>query len=121
MTIPREDSLVLLAPRPETDHSIGVLTSWKDIAHFLGKGTRTVQRWEKEFGLPVRRPKRGTKSSVLAIPSEINRWVRSQGLSKGGHPVGDGALAEMQLQLAALQAENLELRRQLRMLPVKSA
>jgi DNA-binding transcriptional regulator YiaG len=25
----------------------GVLTSWTEIARYLGKGVRTVQRWEK--------------------------------------------------------------------------
>src|SRR3984885_4315700 len=33
-----------------------VLSSWKDIARYLGKGVRTVQRWERHLGLPVRRP-----------------------------------------------------------------
>jgi hypothetical protein len=54
-----------------------VLTSWKDIAQYLGKGIRTVQRWEDDLGLPVRRTKDGVKSSVLAVPAEIDAWVRS--------------------------------------------
>ena len=33
-----------------------VLSSWKDIARYMGKGVRTVQRWERHLGLPVRRP-----------------------------------------------------------------
>ena len=33
-----------------------VLSSWKDIAKYMGKGVRTVQRWERHLGLPVRRP-----------------------------------------------------------------
>jgi hypothetical protein len=33
-----------------------VFTSWKEIAAYLGKSVRTVQRWESEFRLPVRRP-----------------------------------------------------------------
>ena len=31
------------------------LNGWKEIAAFLGKGVRTVQRWEREQGLPVHR------------------------------------------------------------------
>jgi hypothetical protein len=54
-----------------------ILTSWKDIAEYLGKGVRTVQRWEDELGLPVRRTGEGVKSGVLAIPEEIDAWVRS--------------------------------------------
>jgi hypothetical protein len=31
------------------------LDSWKEIASYLGRGVRTVQRWECEEGLPVHR------------------------------------------------------------------
>jgi hypothetical protein len=31
------------------------LTNWKEIAQYLDKGIRTVQRWEQQMGLPVRR------------------------------------------------------------------
>ena len=30
-----------------------VFSSWKEIAAYLGKGVRTVQRWEAVLGLPV--------------------------------------------------------------------
>lgn len=55
------------------------LTSWKDIARYLGKGVRTVQRWELESGLPVRRAE-GThrKAPVFAIPEEIDSWIRTR-------------------------------------------
>ena len=36
---------------PDTDR----LDSWKEVAVHLGRSTRTVQRWEKEEGLPVHR------------------------------------------------------------------
>lgn len=52
-----------------------VLTSWKEIAVYLGKGVRTVQRWETELGLPVRRPNPGDRRIVIAIPLEIDSWV----------------------------------------------
>jgi hypothetical protein len=60
-----------------------VLTSWKDIATHLGKGVRTVQRWEGELGLPVRRTKQEGKAIVLAIPEEIDDWVHSQRFQNG--------------------------------------
>jgi hypothetical protein len=60
-----------------------VLTSWKEIAQYVSKGVRTVQRWERELGFPVRRTKRGTKSIVLAIPGEIDVWVQSQQFTDG--------------------------------------
>jgi hypothetical protein len=52
------------------------LSSWKEIAAYLGKGVRTVQRWELQFGLPVRRP--NAKSHVIfAVPSELDAWIKS--------------------------------------------
>jgi len=52
-----------------------VLTSWKEIARYLGKGVRTVQRWEQDFGLPVRRPRGSSKKAVLARPQDLDAWV----------------------------------------------
>ena len=54
-----------------------VLGSWKEIAAFLGKGVRTVQRWEKCIGLPVHRPG-GNCGVVLAYPAEIDAWCQTQ-------------------------------------------
>jgi hypothetical protein len=55
-----------------------MLTCWKDIARYMGKGVRTVQRWEQEFGLPVRRPN-GTqhKTAVIANTRDLDEWVAS--------------------------------------------
>jgi len=55
--------------------SPAVLTSWKDIARYMGKGVRTVQRWEQDFGLPVRRPQGSNKKAVLARPRDLDAWV----------------------------------------------
>jgi hypothetical protein len=101
------------------DHDASVLTSWKDIAKFLGKGVRTVQRWEKELGLPVRRPKQARKSAVLAIPSEIDGWVRSQRFSDGQSESDDKAALLRRIE--ELRLENLELRQQVQLLCAKSA
>ncbi len=48
------------------------LTSWKEIARHMGKSVRTVQRWERQLGLPVRR---GFDQSVVAVPAELDAWV----------------------------------------------
>jgi len=54
------------------------LTSWKDIAQYVGKSVRTAQRWEHELGLPVRRPeKANSKNTVLIETRELDRWIRS--------------------------------------------
>ena len=58
-------------PRPRLGPA---LTSWKDIAQFFGREVRTVQRWEKEEGLPVHRHLHHSKSSVYAYPQELEKW-----------------------------------------------
>ena len=59
-----------------------VLSSWKEIAAFLGKGVRTVQRWESCLGLPVHRPG-GNHGGVLAYPAEIDAWCQKQWTDDG--------------------------------------
>jgi TolB-like protein/Flp pilus assembly protein TadD len=64
-----------LQPRPlPPDPSSDRLDSWKEIAVYLKKEVRTVQRWEKKFGLPVRRMAQGKQSTVFAYRSEIDKW-----------------------------------------------
>jgi predicted DNA-binding transcriptional regulator AlpA len=56
-----------------------VLLSWKDIARYLGKGVRTVQRWERELGLPVRRPVGASqKSAVLLYRRDVDAWLATR-------------------------------------------
>jgi len=52
-----------------------ILNSWKEIAVYLGRGLRTVQRWERELALPVRRPRGKSRSAVLALRKEIDEWI----------------------------------------------
>jgi hypothetical protein len=52
-----------------------VLNSWKEVATYLGRGVRTVQRWEQELGLPVRRPRGKSRSAVIAFKSELDAWL----------------------------------------------
>lgn len=52
------------------------LNSWKEIATYLNRGVRTVQRWELEKRLPVNRIGTGPKSPVFAYKSEIDIWLR---------------------------------------------
>ncbi len=51
------------------------LSGWKDIANYLGKGVRTVQRYERELGLPVRRPAGKPRGSVVVTRAEVDAWV----------------------------------------------
>jgi hypothetical protein len=52
-----------------------LLSGWKDISNYLGKGIRTVQRYELELGLPIRRPAGKVRGSVLATRSELDAWI----------------------------------------------
>jgi hypothetical protein len=55
-----------------------VLTSWKDVANYVGKGVRTVQRWEHTLGLPVRRPTTDHSKATLIVDSnELEAWLRA--------------------------------------------
>lgn len=60
---------------PPNDHS-DLLNSWKEIATYLNRGVRTVQRWEVELGLPIRRPRGTNRSAVIAMRSEIDQWLK---------------------------------------------
>ncbi len=53
-----------------------ILDGWKEIAEYVGKSARTVQRWEKEEGFPVRRIK--SKKSVFAYADEIDNWLENR-------------------------------------------
>ena len=50
------------------------LDSWKEIAAFFGRDERTVNRWEKELGLPVHRLP-GTKGRVYGYTDELSDWL----------------------------------------------
>ena len=52
-----------------------VLNSWNEIARYLGRGVRTVQRWERELQLPVHRIGDGKRSPVYAVVSELKFWM----------------------------------------------
>jgi hypothetical protein len=82
-----------------------VLTSWKEIAQYLGRGVRTVQRWEREFGLPVRRPTDPCRRTVLAIPEELDAWRRSRTSSHL-----DTEFASVHGELESLREETADLR-----------
>ena len=50
------------------------LDSWKEIALFFGRDERTVNRWEKDLGLPIHRLP-GTKGRVYAFADELSAWL----------------------------------------------
>ncbi|HSM87233.1 MAG TPA: tetratricopeptide repeat protein [Candidatus Limnocylindrales bacterium] len=54
------------------------LDSWKEIATFLRRDVRTVQRWEKKEALPVHRHQHEKLGSVYAYPAELNAWFAAR-------------------------------------------
>jgi hypothetical protein len=63
------------AARPEQ----GRLDSWKELATYLRRGARTVQRWEREEDLPVRRLQHEKLGSVYAYKQELDDWFARRG------------------------------------------
>jgi TolB-like protein/Tfp pilus assembly protein PilF len=53
------------------------LESWGEIAAYLRRDIRTVQRWE-HYGLPVRRLVIGKMGQVYAYRSELDRWKQQR-------------------------------------------
>lgn len=78
------------------------LTGWKEIAGYFGRGVRTVQRWEAELSLPVRRMRTGRGDTVYALPAELDAWRRNLDVGRltngwdrdEGQAGGDAADAE---------------------------
>jgi hypothetical protein len=63
------------------------LDSWKEIAMFFRREVRTVQRWERFEGLPVRRLFHRQASSVYAFASELNSWLETRSLTSANSKV----------------------------------
>jgi hypothetical protein len=56
----------------------GRLDSWKEIAAYLRREVRTVQRWEKSANLPVHRLQLEKQSAVYAYKSELDAWYNER-------------------------------------------
>jgi len=99
-----------------------ILSGWKEIAHYMGKGVRTVQRYERELGLPVRRPSGRRPSAVAALKSELDSWLTSS--PSGREPLDASPLpkqvylrselAKTLQERAHFQAQMMALRKELR-------
>jgi len=61
-----------------------VLNGWKEIAQYLGRGIRTVQRWERELQLPVHRPRGADNSAVVALGDELDGWLAKAPMKSSG-------------------------------------
>ena len=84
------------------------LDSWKEIASYLRRDVRTVQRWEKKEGLPVYRHLHDKLGSIYAYRNELTEWFNTR--QQSGATVATGSrhegLAE-KIKLAVLPFGNL--------------
>jgi serine/threonine-protein kinase len=53
------------------------LDSWKEIATYVGREVRTVQRWALSRRLPVHRLPGGQRPRVFSTIAEIDAWIRA--------------------------------------------
>lgn len=69
-----------MATQPPNPESTSVrsasarLDSWKEIASYLKRDIRTVQRWEILEGLPIHRHQHHKQGAVYAYASELDSW-----------------------------------------------
>src|SRR5687767_11360482 len=78
MTHPPDRSKMLAADGSPDSPAGDRLDSWKEIAAFLQRDVRTVQRWEKHAGLPVHRHAEARLRTAFAYRSELEAWWRAQ-------------------------------------------
>src|SRR5215467_16008600 len=78
------------------------LEGWKQIAGYLKRDVRTVQRWEKTEQFPVRRQMHRKLGSVLAFKDELDRWM-DQSCSLQSKKAGTMSLHAYELYLKGRQ------------------
>src|SRR5438445_3040156 len=84
------------------------LDSWKEIASYLRRDVRTVQRWEKKEGLPVYRHLHDKLGSIYAYRNELTDWFNTRQQSGGqGNPAAHQEGAAEKIKLAVLRFGNL--------------
>jgi hypothetical protein len=54
------------------------LDSWKEIATYFNRDKRTVQRWERQEGMPVHRHLHDKQGTVYAIKAELDEWWKGR-------------------------------------------
>jgi hypothetical protein len=86
---------------------VRILSGWKQIANYMQQGVRTVQRWEPMFGLPVHRPKRGARGTVMAFAEELDGWGQTT-------PMRADDIATLKAKVESLESEVLFLKHELK-------
>jgi hypothetical protein len=98
---------------PGTPAEEPLLADWKVIGRYLRNSIRTVQRWERKLGLPVRRLHNGSKSGVFAVRAELAAWLQVQKFRDESLSFGKSEKTLLLHTLEDLRQENQDPRRQL--------
>ena len=72
----QETGPMAILGNPLQSVSCRVLHSWKEIANYMGRGVRTLQRYEAQLALPIHRPSAHNRSAVLAFTDELDAWLK---------------------------------------------
>ena len=83
-----------------------ILNSWKEIASYLGRGVRTIQRYEEKLGLPIHRPAARKRTAVLAFADELERWLRNTPGRNGTHSNPTNGNSSTVIELQEIQIKN---------------
>jgi hypothetical protein len=99
----------------QPDHTeLQVLCGWKEIARYLGKGVRTLQRYEHDLSLPVRRLSRNRGGSVMAAKSDLDNWLKlAPTLRESLNSTKQSLQENLRLQIAQGTREQAQLRTQM--------
>lgn len=85
---------------------VRTLSGWKQVANYMNQGVRTVQRWEKQIGLPIHRIR--ASGPVVAFAEELDAWERS----RPTHHIH--LIDQLRTKVERLEAEVLSLKAQLK-------
>src|SRR5258708_21749297 len=73
-----KDNYINMSAQSAPELSGDRLDSWKEIAVYLDREVRTVQRWEKREGLPVHRQFHVKAGTVWAFKRDIDAWFNNR-------------------------------------------
>lgn len=100
------------ASTPPPDASRGArLDSWKEIAAYLNRDLRTLQRWEKTAQLPIRRLNKPGMRAVFAYTSDLDEWLRAQSPQPAAAPPDDRVSAAASDSFASSDRRRTRIRR----------
>jgi hypothetical protein len=59
------------------EQSAAKVAEWKEVARYLGKSIRTLQRWERDLIPSTRRTYGKSRSGSFAVSAELDSWAQA--------------------------------------------